>query len=485
MPDERAVIDHPALDTAALDATVTKLWDGPIEQALIEYVAVPALSPNFDADWAEHGRLVQVVESAAMFARTQMPWARVEVVQIDGRTPLLLLEVEPFGVEAATAGTVLLYGHLDKQPEMTGWRDGLGPWTPTVLVEDGRRRLYGRGGADDGYALYGVVSAICGLRAAGGSHGRLVVMIETYEESGSPDLAAYVEHLEAIIATPDLVVCLDSGAGDDRRLWLTTSLRGLVEIVLTVAVLDEGVHSGEASGVVPSSFRILRQLLDRVEEVESGEVLVRSAWTDIPDWVLRDARVCVDAVGEMPYPFAGATAPMAADPVEQILNRTWRPALSVIAADGLPAVADGGNVLRPFTRLALSLRIPPGVSAAGVAADLQAVLQADPPYAAVVVADQGHDADGWAAPPLTPWLESALMSSSDRVFGEPWCGFGEGGTIPFMAMLGERFPRAQFMVTGVLVPGSNAHGPNEFLDLGYAKDVCRCVAEVLHAHATA
>jgi acetylornithine deacetylase/succinyl-diaminopimelate desuccinylase-like protein len=379
---------------------------------------------------------------------------------------------------------VLLYGHLDKQPEMTGWRDDHGAWDP--LFEDGK--LYGRGGADDGYAIFASLCAIGALQAHGVAHARCVGMVETCEESGSYDLPAYLEALAPRMGRVDFVVGLDSGCGDYERLWSTTSLRGLAGGVLTVDVLTEGVHSGDASGVVPSSFRIARNLLDRVENAKSGELLRPEFHAPIPPERVEQAEHASAILGDMvfrKYPFAGSTQPMTSDRVEAVLNRTWRPALSVTGADGLPPVADAGNVLRPRTALKLSLRLPPTVDAVQATRVLKDALETDPPHRATARFEVESASTGWNAPPTARWLAQALDDASSRIHGKPHAAIGEGGTIPFMAMLGKHFPAAQFLITGVLGPHSNAHGPNEFLHVPYAKKLTACVAMVIAAHARA
>jgi acetylornithine deacetylase/succinyl-diaminopimelate desuccinylase-like protein len=377
---------------------------------------------------------------------------------------------------------VLLYGHLDKQPEMTGWREGSGPWQP--VQEDGK--LYGRGGADDGYAIFASLAAIGALQAQGVPHARCVGLIETCEESGSYDLPAYLDLLAPRMGAVDFVVGLDSGCGDYERLWATTSLRGLVGGTLTVDVLTEGVHSGDASGIVPSSFRIARTLLDRLEDSATGRVLPVEFHAPIPDERARQARAAAAIMGEATvrkYPFVGRTKPMLADHAEALLNRTWRPALSVTGAGGFPAIADAGNVLRPRTSLKLSLRLPPPVEGSLAMQTLRRLLEADPPHGANVRFEGDEGATGWNAPPTAPWLLRALDDASNAFYGKASAAMGEGGTIPFMAMLGKHFPVAQFLITGVLGPKSNAHGPNEFLHVPYATKLTACVATVLAAHA--
>ncbi len=466
------------MDLAPARALVDASFEESILPTLARYVAIPAKSPAFDPDWAQHGHLERVVALASDWAAAQdLPDLAIEVVRLPGRTPLLLLELP------GIADTVLLYGHLDKQPEMTGWGAGLGPW---LAVQRGDR-LYGRGAADDGYAIFASVTALRVLRAQRLPHARCVVLIETCEESGSYDLPAYMEHLRARIGTPSLVIGLDSGCGDYERLWNTTSLRGIAAGALRVRVLGEGVHSGDASGVVPSSFRITRALLDRLEDAATGAIRDPAFHAEIPAERVAQAREAAGVLGDQlhaRFPLAEGVGPATRDGVALVLNRTWRPFLEVIGAGGLPALADAGNVLRPETTLKLSLRLPPTVSAAAATERLRALLTEKPPYGAQVEFASDAAAQGWHAPATAPWLATALSSASRRWFDRDAASMGEGGTIPFMAMLGAQFPQAQFVITGVLGPGANAHGPNEFLHVPTAKRLTGCVAEVLAAHAT-
>ena len=463
---------------SAATERIAHQWDAEIVPRLVDYIRIPAKSPHFDSAWEANGHIERVIRLAEQWAREQsIPGLTVEIVRLPGRTPVLLFEV-PGDDER----TVLLYGHLDKQPEMVGWRADGGPWTP--LVEDGK--LYGRGGADDGYAIFAALSAIGALAAQGVAHARCVGIIETCEESGSYDLPAYLDALQPRLGNVDLVIGLDSGCGDYERLWMTTSLRGLASGTLTVQVLTEGVHSGDASGVVPSSFRIARKLLDRLEDASTGWILPSAFHTRIPDERVAQAAEAAAILGDIvfrKYPFSGGTRPMLDDAAEALLNRTWRPALSVIGADGLPAIANAGNVLRPRTSLELSLRLPPMVDGHAATAAMKSLLESEPPHGAQVTFEPAQGATGWNAPATRPWLAQALDDASRAVYGKSMAAMGEGGTIPFMAMLGERFPQAQFLITGVLGPKSNAHGPNEFLHIEYAKRLTCCVAHVLAAHA--
>ncbi len=482
------VIDRPGatpLDPTLLRSFVAGQWDEQIVPALTDYISIPAKSPAYDRQWAEHGYLERVITDAARWIDAQrVPGLSLEIIRLEGRTPLLFFEVAATRADAQS--TVLLYGHLDKQPEFSGWRAQLGPWTPHY--QDGR--LYGRGSADDGYAVYAAVTAIGALKRQNVEHGRLVGLIETCEESGSYDLLPYVDLLGERLGDVSLVVCLDSGAGNYDQLWLTTSLRGVVSGTLEVQVLDEGVHSGDASGVVPSSFRIMRQLLDRLEDSRTGHVLPASFHTEIPVERIAEARATAAILGDevwKRFPWTcggdgGFTLPTSSDPIQALLNRTWRPTLSVTGAQGLPPLSDAGSVLRPRTAFKLSVRLPPLIDGAAAAAKLKSLLEFDPPYHAKVIfqPDRGA-ASGWNAPASATWLSDALDAASYRHFNAS-CGYiGQGGTIPLMNMLALGFPKSQFMVCGVLGPQSNAHGPNEFLHVPYAKKLTASVAEVIAA----
>ncbi|MCP2245154.1 M20/M25/M40 family metallo-hydrolase [Lentzea aerocolonigenes] len=470
------------MDRSVVTSTVRALWDDDIVPSLSQLVAVPAISPAFDPAWEEHGELAAAIEHVrAWIASRDLPGATLEVVQLAGRTPLLVVDVPASG--NAADDTVLLYGHLDKQPPVGGWGPGLSPWTP--VLRDGR--LYGRGSADDGYSGYAAIAAIEAVRAAGGSHSRCVVLLETGEESGSPDLPAYLEHLSDRLGRVSLVVCLDSGGSDYERMWLTTSLRGLVQVTATVRVLEGGMHSGMASGIVPSSFRIARQLLDRLEDSATGEVLVPEMHVEIPEHRLTEVREAVEAApgalwGSVPR--VGELRPMSDDEVELALNSGWRPTLSVTGAEGLPLPDDAGNVLRPFTTLVLSFRLPPTADAAAALEAVRERLTTDVPYGATVELSRIEFADGWNAPELAPWLSATLDDAGKEVFGSPWRTVSLGGSIPFMGLLHEAYPEAQFLVTGAVGPDSNCHVPDEWLHLAHAARVTEAVALVLDAHAS-
>lgn len=470
------------LDLTLSNTRIEELWADEIVPQLHRYIEIPALSPSFDADWEQSGHIADAVALIRDWIEAQpVEGMTVSVEHLPGRTPLVVAEIDPFGPAGRTPGsTTVLYGHLDKQPEMEGWRADLGPWKP---VREGDR-LYGRGGADDGYAAFASLAAVEAVQAAGGSHGRLLVLIEASEESGSPDLPAHIDALGDRLGAVDLVVCLDSGCATYDTMWLTTSLRGMVGGRLSVDIVTQGLHSGGYGGVVPSSFRIMRRLLDRIEDAVDGRILLDSANVEIPPHRIAEARSTADLLGEAMLespPLVEGARPAVANVTEALLAKTWRPSLAYVGADGIPPTAVAGNVLRPSTTLKLSLRIPPTADPATVEAELVEALTADPPYGARVAVDGVGGAPGWNAPELKPWLRTALDDACRTQFGRDLQLYGEGGTIPFMGMLGEKFPDAQFVITGVLGPGSNAHGPNEFIDVAYAERLTKALAQVLDA----
>ncbi|MGI9622122.1 MAG: M20/M25/M40 family metallo-hydrolase [Acidimicrobiales bacterium] len=464
-------------------AVITEVTDRHFELALPtleDYIRIPAKSPAFDPDWQTNGHIAAAVELIRNWCVAHAPeGASVEVRELAGRTPLLVVDL-PASDANLGADTVLLYGHLDKQPEMTGWDDGLGPWTP-VLREG---RLYGRGGGDDGYSAFAIMAALDAVRSAGGKHRRCVAVIEASEESGSPDLPAHLNALGDSLGDVSLVICLDSGAPAYDAMWMTTSLRGLVQAELRVDVLERGMHSGIVGGLAPSSMRIMRTLLDRIEDPVTGRVLIPEFHVEVPADRLAEAKAAAaDGVDpRLDVRFSGSTRSDAHDAVGALVTNTWEPSMATIGIDGIPSLADAGNVLRPFTTVGLSFRLPPTCDPAGAITALHEVVTNDPPNEATVELTVLESSPGWNAAPTLPWLSDALDAASTAHFGKPTGSWGIGGSIPFMAMLGERYPRAQFVITGVLGPGSNAHGPNEFLDLATARRISACMAEVIGAH---
>jgi acetylornithine deacetylase/succinyl-diaminopimelate desuccinylase-like protein len=468
----------PISDATAL--SIDEELEASILPTLAEYVRIPNKSPLFDPQWQSAGHMDRAVALLSSWARERLPaGATLEVIRLGERTPVILIDVPASG---GAPGNVLFYGHLDKQPEMTGWRAGLEPWKP---VREGDK-LYGRGVADDGYAIFSALTAVNAVRRDGLPHARSIILIEACEESGSGDLPAYVEHLAPRLGELALVVCLDSGCASYDALWVTTSLRGLVIGALEVSLLTEGVHSGDGTGVIAASERVMRQLLDRLDDSRTGAMLLPELSTEIPAARRAQAKRTAEVLGDdlwQKFPLQPGVVPVTADRGELILNRTWRPGLALTAAEGWPSLEAGGNVLRPYTKLTVSIRIPPRVDPVAAERAVRATLERDPPYGAKITWTPVGASAGWDAPPLSTWLERALEQASQRHFGSAAYYMGEGGTIPFMHLLGERFPRAEFCITGVLGPGSNAHGPNEFLHIPTVKKLTRCIADVLAAQA--
>src|ERR1700722_2045941 len=454
------------MDAKELTASIGKTWHGSIIDRLTAYVRIPNKSPMFDPEWERHGYMEAAIQLMAEWCRAQpLPKATVEVRRLPGRTPILLIDVP-----GELPGSVLLYGHLDKQPEFTGWLAGLGPWEP--VIRDGK--LYGRGAADDGYAVFSSVTAIAALKAQGVRLPRCVVLIEACEESGSIDLPAHLAALGPALGDPSLVVCLDAECGNYEQVWCTTSLRGN----LRVRVLTEGVHSGMATGIAPTPFRILEQLLARIESPVSGELLLDELHVPLPQdrrlQAAHAARVLgAEVAGKIPW--AKGVQALSNDPTELIINNSWKATLAVTGAEGLPPLASAGNVLLPEVAVKLSLRLPPTCDAQRATAAVREALVRDAPYGAEV-SFEGEGTGGWNAPAFAPWLEESINKASRAIYERDAVNIGCGGTIPFMGMLGKQFPKTQFFITGGL-------GPNEFLHPKYAEKLTACVSLVLADHA--
>lgn len=462
------------INSKHLQTYVDQFWDKDILPTLSEYISIPNKSPDFDENWERNGYMDQAVNLVLKWLeKHQIEGWKVSVEKIPAKTPVIFVEIP-----GETDKNVLMYGHLDKQPEMEGWRPPFEPWKP--VLQDGK--LYGRGGADDGYAIFSSLCCVKYLKDQKIPCPRVVILIECSEESGSIDLPPYLDLLENRIGTPDSVICLDAGAGDYERFWVTTSLRGILNFNLRVDVLEEGLHSGEASGIVPSSFRIAEMLLSRIQNVETGEVFPKELNTTIPPKRIEQVKAMTQVLGDSivsKLPFAENTQPVTNDLVELVLNKTWRPTLSYIGLDGVPSSSNAGNVLRPYTALNLSLRLPPSLDHKSAVAFLQKTLTTNVPYNAKVTLHIEGPASGWDSPEISPQMERLLHEASETYFGKPSVYIGLGGTIPFMGMLGKKFPKTQFVITGVLGPNSNAHGPNEFLHIPFVKKLTACMTEIL------
>jgi acetylornithine deacetylase/succinyl-diaminopimelate desuccinylase-like protein len=462
-------------------ASLERFISSDLVDLLMRYGRIPCLSPAFESNWARVGAIAEAVELyASWFRDRRIPGLTVTVQELPGRTPAIVVDIP--ASDPAIDRVVLLYGHLDKQPASDPWSEGRSPFEPVLEGE----RLFGRGMADDGYAGPLAVGVIEQMAAAGVARPRCVVLVEASEESGSSDLEAHLDLLLARLGRIDLVVGLDSGGLDYEHLWVTSSLRGVVNIDLTVRVLRYGVHSGVVSGAVPSSMRILRMLLSRLEREADGWILPEFLHAEIPSAAREQARQIVEELGDVvaaDAPAVPGLALMGEDALERLLATTWRPALSFVGVGGIPPVELGGNVLRPFTSARLSLRLPPTIDAADAEAQLVALLTADPPYGAEVTIDATEPGQGWVAPEPEPWLKEALEVGSSAGFGDGARFVGVGGSIPFLAMLGSRLPRAQLVATGAVGPGTNMHGPDESLYLPAATGVAVALAHMIEAAA--
>ncbi len=456
---------------------ISKQWDNDIIPQIVEYIKIPNKSPSFDPNWKENGYMDQAMQLIVNWCKQQsIKDIDIQLHESEGRTPLLFIDIP-----GQTDDTILLYGHMDKQPEMAGWDEDLGPWKPVIKGD----KLYGRGGADDGYAAFAALNAIATLQRLSIPHARCVVIIEASEESGSDDLPFYLEKLKQQIGKPNFVVCLDSFCGKYEQMWSTTSLRGVVNGDLSIKVLSEGIHSGLGSGVIPSTFRVLRMLLDRIEDTQTGEIILEALKVSIPEHRLTETSEAANALGQDyidAYPLLNNTQTVSQDVSELILNRTWRAALSVTGQDGLPLIENAGNVTLPELEVKLSMRIPPLCDPKSAQQALKQALEKNPPYNAEVSFKSEEAGPGWHAPALADWLREANDRASNCFFEKPAGYLGEGGSIPFMGMLTDMYPDAQFLITGVLGPHSNAHGPNEFLHIPMAKKITGCIAHVIARH---
>ncbi|MBL4679250.1 MAG: M20/M25/M40 family metallo-hydrolase [Pseudomonadales bacterium] len=453
---------------------INNFWEEEIISSLSTYIEIPNKSPSFDENWIENGFMSEATNHMLDWVRSQnIEGLEIELHELEGKTPTIFLS-HPGDIKE----TILIYGHLDKQPEFEGWIDGLEPWK-AIRRDD---KLYGRGGADDGYAIYSAIAIIKTLLDQNLPMPRIVVLIEASEESGSPDLPFYMEALSEKIGEPGLVIALDSTCGNYDQLWITTSLRGMLIGELKVQVLEQGAHSGAAGGIVGSSFRILRQLLSRIEDEHSGAILPSFLNEQVPDsrrsQAIEAGKVLDKDFNSM-YTFTANSGPVSEDATELVLNNTWQATMEITGMEGIPSLKDAGNVLRPYTTAKFALRLPPTTNAVNAKKELAELLIKDSPYGTAVSFEQDAAAPGWHAPETLPSLEASFQEASDLFFGAPAISMGCGGSIPFMEFLANKLPRAQFMVTGVLGPHSNAHGPNEFLHIPTVKKLTACVTKVV------
>jgi acetylornithine deacetylase/succinyl-diaminopimelate desuccinylase-like protein len=470
----RALIDFmKSIDFSRLSDYIDKQWDESALPSLCDFIEIPALSPSFDADWEENGYLDAAIETFVSWVKSlPLEKTTISVHRLKNRSPLLLITIE-----GDVSNEVLFYSHLDKQPEASGWSEGKGPWKP--VIEDGW--LFGRGSVDDGYGGYAGILSVLGLQEQGIAHPTCRFLIETGEESGSPDLELYLDELKPQLGTPDLVIVLDTGGMDYDRLWVTQSLRGIVAGTLSVQVSSVGVHSGHGSGVMPSSFRLARQLLSRLEDEKTGEILPEWLHLEINDEMKKTCSEIVKMKGDemKDFPLLEGVKKQVEDPLDIFITMNLKPSLSVIGADGIPPIESAGNVLRTNTDLKISIRTPPGMKASVVAKKVQKLLEENPPNGAHVTAKMTEVADGFLSPQLPESISSALEDACKEFYGNNSMSLFIGGTIPVMAMLQSRYSDSKFIITGAGGPGGNAHGPDEKLHIPTAKKVTKCMSSAV------
>ncbi len=466
-----------SVDLDRLMTRADELWEESIIPSLSELIKIEALSPSFEPEWKAKGELEEAIELFTKWViDQQLEGMKYKIHRIGDRTPVLLVTVEGTG-----PGEVIFYSHLDKQPSRPDlWSDELHP------LKAVRREpwLYGRGALDDGYGGYVCVTALKMLQEQGVPYPRSHFLIETCEESGSYDLLPYLDSLTEELGKPDLIVVLDSGGPDYEHIWVTEALRGLVAGNLSVKVSNEGVHSGMSGGVIPSSFRIQRMLLDRVEDSRTGKILVPEMHVNITDKVRKEAEKLGVLLGDEIWsqlPVVDSLRPQNEGVAEILLDMNWRPAMSVIGADGIPPTQTAGNVLRTHTDLKLSFRIPPGVPSEKIDFILKKTLESDPPYGSEVEYIPDAAADGFHAPAMDGKIADALSSASKHISGYPPMTTWVGGTIPFMAMMQKKYPTAQFFCTGTGGPGNNAHGPDEKLHIPSSKRLTAVLSATIAA----
>ncbi len=508
------------LDPELTRSFVSSEWNSSIVPVLSDFIRIPNVSPSFDKNVLTNGEMDRAIDLIVEWINEQnVEGLRVEIVQdSEGeggnrtRTPIIFIEVDEsmtnkddtdenngknYGVSGENEknynNTILLYGHLDKQPPFTGWRPGLGPYTPVIGVYDkdpsAPRVLFGRGGADNGYSLFAIIVAIKALKQQKVPHHRLVFIIEASEESGSRDLIYHMETLKRKIGGASLIVCMDSSIGDYERMWLVTSLRGIVVGTLKVSLLSEGVHSGAGSGIIADSFRVARHLLSRIEDETTGEIKLKELHSVIPTQKIEQAKITAQVLGRDgifgAMPTLSGVEPVVNSNLDMLLGSTWRPAMVITGANGLPSVDIAGNVLRPDTTLKFSIRLPPTVDPQKAKLAVLQAVENNVPYGAHVECEVEHASAGWSAPNVKNWLNTALKQASTTYYGKENVFRGSGGSIGSINALGNAYPNAQFVITGVMGPNSNAHAANEMLHIPYAEKLTMCIAEILARHAVA
>eukprot|EP00930_Biecheleria_cincta_P001434 TRINITY_DN102578_c0_g1_i1.p1 TRINITY_DN102578_c0_g1~~TRINITY_DN102578_c0_g1_i1.p1 ORF type:complete len:509 (+),score=102.59 TRINITY_DN102578_c0_g1_i1:153-1679(+) len=467
------------MDSVETMRIVEEEWNAAMP-VLQDFVRIPNLTPLRDADWETNGLLDKATDHVANWVKAQnLDRCTVEIFKDEGNSPFLFIEVGGTPGSPKAASTILMYGHLDKQPHGEGWDEDAGP--TAAVIKDGK--LFGRGAGDDGYAVFSCIIALKALQRQGVAHPRTVILAECSEESGSMHLSHYVQKLDGRIGTPSAVYCLDAGVEDYNRFWLNTSLRGALAATLEVSISSIAQHSGTAGGIVPDVHRIMRQLLARIEDVNTGRMLLPDFFTKIPVERQAEMKAASEALGypqtSRKIPFLPGCHPVVDDAFQLYRANSWEPSMAVIGSEGIPGFASASPILATSHKIMLAVRLPPMVDPEIAAAAMKSVLERDPPCGAKVCVDFKFKVKGFHAGEVKPNLEKAMNQASEQIFGKPPGSFGCGGTIPLMNILQEMFPDASLIVSGILGPGSNEHGPNESMPIEYAKKFTACVSMIM------
>lgn len=458
-----------------LKESIQEFWLKEAQPALMDFIRLPSKSTAFDPQWKENGYLKGACKLAADWIRKAVPEAKCEILEFNGKTPCLFVEIEG---HQDNDKTIAFYGHLDKQPEATGWRDGLGPWTPVLEGE----YLYGRGASDDGYSVYAMITAIKGLQRCKMPYPRIVAIFETQEESGSEDLPDYLLALKERVGSPECFIILDNQCGDYERLWLNTSLRGTITGTLTVKAMDFGIHSGTFSGLTPDPLSIAQALVARIHDPITGRILLESLHTTIPELRIQQLKEVANELGNNIWksaPLLPGVCPKHANNHENLIHSIWEPTLTIIGIDGIPSIKDAGNVIQGEVALRLSFRTPPNIDMNQAMKDIVRCLTQDIPYGCQTVWNDLECNPGWSAPAQKGKFERLFSEAAFDVFNKKTLANGQGASIGFVPKFEELFPATEIVLIGVLGPHSNAHAPDESLNIRYVQQLIQTISIVL------
>jgi len=454
-------------------------WEagGQAIEGLMNLVRVPNLSPDYDKEFLTNGLIMKAIDVTKAWMETQgIKGLQSTVYHDPGRWPLLRVDIPAFN---GGSRHILCYGHLDKMPHLdaAGWSEGLSATNPVIRGP----KVYGRGTNDDGYNSFLVITALRYLEEHNLPHPKITILLETGEESSDEEITRYLHDLHDSIGDVDLICILDAESQDYETVWMCKSLRGVVAGVLSVKHLAVPCHSGMATGLVPSTFRIARELISRIENEKTGEILFPEAHVEIPQNRIDQCNAIAAHLGqgsvEIVTLLPGAKY-LSEDFGQLLLNKAWKPGLAVTGQRGLPIVEEGSNVIRPETALKLSLRIPPGVDAEKCQAAMKKILEADPPYGATVEFKPLGAGCGWYGKDFDPLLDAAIKKATKAAFGAEPLYYGEGGSIPLCNTFQELWGKAQIIVTGCAGPDAKPHGYDESLDLPYTGKFTAVVASI-------